>query len=182
MLSSDILNSANKYAEVSELRWVRNHTRTLKDGAVVVMLGAGPGVLGMAAVEGNPSIDLYVVDNVTTHWTMTHLESIGYHNGKYITADSSSTGNYWGILPVDFLIVDADHSFESVVRDIAGWWDHVKIGGHIFFHDYLEREGGFNGMSDWGVAGVAKAINYRKSRTWKYVANVGISIIYRKVV
>ena len=38
--------------------------------------------------------------------------------------------------PIDLLFIDADHAYESVVRDYKNWSPLVKSGGFIAFHDY----------------------------------------------
>ena len=38
---------------------------------------------------------------------------------------------------VDFVFIDADHTYESVVKDINAWLPKVKKGGMISGHDYL---------------------------------------------
>ena len=38
--------------------------------------------------------------------------------------------------PLDMIFIDADHTYESVKRDIGLWWDKVKVGGIISGHDY----------------------------------------------
>lgn len=180
MLTAKYLNSTNPYALQEELDWITQHTKTLKEGAQVIMLGAGPGVLALAAVEGNPHIELAVIDHDTTHWSSTHLKAAEYYRGSYIQDDSAYVGSMW-YDPVDFLIVDADHSYEGVKKDIMAWWGTVEIGSCVFFHDYLERENGFNGQGAWTVGGVAKAIEKLRNPSWKFVAQVGISIVYQKV-
>jgi len=37
---------------------------------------------------------------------------------------------------LDFVFIDANHSYESVKEDIALWWDKVKPGGIVAGHDY----------------------------------------------
>jgi predicted O-methyltransferase YrrM len=37
---------------------------------------------------------------------------------------------------LDFVFIDADHSYESVREDIIAWWPKVKAGGIISGHDY----------------------------------------------
>lgn len=39
----------------------------------------------------------------------------------------------------DFVYLDADHSYESVVEDIAMYWPIVRSGGCLAGHDYGER-------------------------------------------
>ena len=42
---------------------------------------------------------------------------------------------------VDFIWIDADHHYSSVIQDIRAWYPKLKVGGIIAGHDY----------SDWGV-------------------------------
>jgi hypothetical protein len=37
---------------------------------------------------------------------------------------------------VDFVFIDADHSYEAVRRDILAWLPKVKVGGTLAGHDY----------------------------------------------
>jgi len=37
---------------------------------------------------------------------------------------------------VDFVYIDAEHTYEAVYRDIRDWYGHVKKGGIIGGHDY----------------------------------------------
>lgn len=59
---------------------------------------------------------------------------------------------------VDFVYIDADHSYEGVNRDLCIWYDKVRIGGVIGGHDY--------GHVDF--PGVAQAIDeYFGRLNWK---------------
>lgn len=49
----------------------------------------------------------------------------------------------------DMIFIDADHSYEAVLVDIAAWHDNVKPGGYIGGHDYQPK-----------FAGVIKAVDY----------------------
>lgn len=37
---------------------------------------------------------------------------------------------------LDFIFIDADHTYESVSKDLRGWHPKIKIGGIIAGHDY----------------------------------------------
>ena len=37
---------------------------------------------------------------------------------------------------LDFIFIDAEHSYESAFADIAAWWPKLKPGGFLFGHDY----------------------------------------------
>lgn len=63
-------------------------------------------------------------------------------------------GRYWIIVnttdsaanlvqyELDFVFVDADHSYESVKNDMCNWWPKIRSGGILCGHDYDPREGG----------------------------------------
>jgi len=42
---------------------------------------------------------------------------------------------------VDFIFIDADHSYESVKKDIKAWWPKIKKGGVMSGHDYFSFSG-----------------------------------------
>ena len=46
---------------------------------------------------------------------------------------------------LDFVFIDADHTYPAVVADIAAWWPKVKPGGWIGGHDYGKPEFGVTG-------------------------------------
>jgi predicted O-methyltransferase YrrM len=40
---------------------------------------------------------------------------------------------------VDFIWIDADHHYSSVIQDIRAWWPKLKKGGIIAGHDYTDE-------------------------------------------
>lgn len=38
----------------------------------------------------------------------------------------------------DVVYIDADHTFEAVLRDLKDWWPLVKPGGFLAGHDYVQ--------------------------------------------
>jgi len=54
---------------------------------------------------------------------------------------------------LDFVFIDAGHSYREVVEDILNWLPKVKINGFIGGHDYLSEENQFC------CAGVNNAVN-----------------------
>lgn len=54
-----------------------------------------------------------------------------------IRMDSSLASDTWPrTLPVDFLFIDGDHSFEGCRADIVNWDRYVRDGGIVCGHDY----------------------------------------------
>uniref|UniRef100_A0A6H1ZF48 Putative methyltransferase n=1 Tax=viral metagenome TaxID=1070528 RepID=A0A6H1ZF48_9ZZZZ len=40
---------------------------------------------------------------------------------------------------LDWVYIDADHSYASCLADLCAWWSKVKPGGHVMGHDYHEK-------------------------------------------
>lgn len=38
--------------------------------------------------------------------------------------------------PIDYLYIDADHTYDAVTSDLECWWPHLKVGGLIAGDDY----------------------------------------------
>jgi predicted O-methyltransferase YrrM len=56
---------------------------------------------------------------------------------------------------MDFVFLDADHSYESVKADITAWWPKIKPGGWLCGHDYggwlVVKRGGKETKQYFGV-------------------------------
>lgn len=183
MLTAKQLNNAVQYALEEEIDYIKQLSSELGK-CNIVMIGAGPGILGMAATEDNHEAFLTIidVDDSTLNYSRIHLTAAGVpvKNLEFILSDSYEAGLKYEGEPIDLLIVDGDHSSLGVQQDIRAWWPHVSYDGYVFFHDYMEREGGFQGTQEWNLAGVAEAILLFRDTQWWRVADVGISVVYRK--
>jgi len=56
-------------------------------------------------------------------------------NVRLIPATTADAAPWWSG-PIDYLYVDADHSYESVMADLHAWVPHVRRGGLILGDDY----------------------------------------------
>ena len=54
-------------------------------------------------------------------------------NVEWITADSRT---YPWKGPIDLLLIDGDHHYNVLTKDIGNWVPHVGVGGLVIFHDY----------------------------------------------
>lgn len=45
---------------------------------------------------------------------------------------------------LDFVYIDANHTYEAVIDDINAWYPKVKSGGIVSGHDYLPLPGDYN--------------------------------------
>lgn len=184
MLTAKQLNNTVQYAREEEIDYIK-HLSSELGKCNIVMIGAGPGILGMAATEDNHEAFLTTIDidDSTLNYSRIHLTAAGVpvKNLEFILSDSYEAGLKYEGEPIDLLIVDGDHSYKGVSKDIRAWWPHVVLGGYIFFHDYVEREDGFRGYDEWAESRVAEAIYQLRTDDWEYVRFVGISVVYKKV-
>ena len=58
-----------------------------------------------------------------------------------VRMDSVASANIFPDEYFDFVYIDADHSYEGVVRDIKAWWPKVKKGGLFCGDDYIPQDG-----------------------------------------
>lgn len=88
------------------------------------------------------------------------------HRAHMIRMDSSIAA---GIFPdeyFDFIFIDADHSYEAVMKDLKVWWPKIKKGGLFCGDDYIPDDGDIwlinnsDGSKQYaGKFGVRKAVN-----------------------
>ena len=55
-------------------------------------------------------------------------------------------------LSLDYVYIDADHSYENVKADLTAWFDKVKIGGIFAGHDWWNKEV-YRAVFDFSLAG-----------------------------
>lgn len=130
------LNAQIPYATEDELTFITTHCKDLNAGQSMVIIGAGPGVMLMAAREGGIEFPILLIDIQTCQYAKAHLEMTGLDKGvMYAIADSSTIGRGWSG-DVDFLIIDGDHSYSGVKADLDAWLPHMAHHGTVFIHDY----------------------------------------------
>ena len=71
---------------------------------------------------------------------------------------------------IDFIFIDGDHEYQSVVKDINNFIPHVKKGGLFAFHDYKEA----------GKEGVRNAVNELVLPFYEKVFYIGSLICFKK--
>lgn len=128
--------------DLSEEQYYIALASALPDDAVMVEVGVEYGRGSAALLFGAPNARLYAVDLFPNDYADIHRSNLieaGYA-GRFeqVQGDSAETGNHWTI-PADLILIDADHHYEPVRRDIAAWVRHVKPGGYLIFHDCAPR-------------------------------------------
>ena len=91
-------------------------------------------------------------DLYRNHWKenmQAARDAVMGYNAELIRADSITGAEKFADASLDFVFLDADHSYEAVKKDIATWLPKIKPGGLMSGHDY-ERKGKF---------GVQKAVD-----------------------
>jgi FkbM family methyltransferase len=63
------------------------------------------------------------------------------HRAHMIRMDSAVAANLFPDEYFDFIYIDADHSYESVIKDIEAWWPKIKKGGLFCGDDYIPTHG-----------------------------------------
>ena len=186
MFEFEKLNASLPYALPEELEFIRQESLKLTQDNQIVMIGAGPAVFALAALEQHPSPpNMTIIDLETFYYAEAHMRGAGIDIDmvEFRTGDSSSIGLIWQTeKPIDLLIVDGDHSYRGVLKDLRAWGPQLKVGGVCFVHDIYWRVGGFNGSGEWLLADCALAVEEECAvKGWEFLGRIGIGEAYRKV-
>jgi predicted O-methyltransferase YrrM len=184
-LTAQKLNGILPYCFGNEIEYLENLAKILPDYASCVILGAGPGIQSMSLKQGNPTLRIIAVDfsQAVINTYRAHLNAAGFSTSVFIgkTIDPLPLEHtYPDYIPVQLLIVDADHSEQAVTEDITLWWPELAKGAIIFIHDYVDTE--LNGTN-----GTKQAVEYLCTKgvmsngASELIAEPGISRVYRKV-
>ena len=122
---------------------------------IAAEIGVARGHHSAHLLEAIPDLKLYSIDP-WGFYLKEHLAMYGYHTladdekiyqqaaemlkpfGQRSKIIRSTSARAAPLItePLDMIFIDADHTYESVKRDIGLWWDKVKVGGIISGHDY----------------------------------------------
>lgn len=117
-----------------EARTLFTAASALPPTAVIVEIGTFMG--GSAALLAQTGNTVYTVDKeILCYETLSKFPNI-----KMVEGDSVVVAGVW-TTPIDFLFIDADHTYEGARADLRAWLPHVKPGGIVVFHDYDSHVG-----------------------------------------
>jgi len=125
-----------------------------RDGAIFVELGLWNGrsfvYLAEAIKKSGKKIDLHGVDNFQTpplEQFMLNLLDCGVLNATVTKSDSAEAAKLYKDKSVDFVFIDADHSYQAVKKDIFAWLPKIRKGGFIGGHD-IQRTVVYHAVQD----------------------------------
>lgn len=81
------------------------------------------------------------------------LEKYG-ERSVIVKCDSTEASKLIANESLDFVYIDANHSYEACLSDIKIWYPKLRVGGIIAGHDYIP-----DGIYPEGVFGVQRAVN-----------------------
>lgn len=87
-----------------------------------------------------PEAEIYGVDIEDPAGRKQYFDAIGLtkRGVTFCHGDSVDIARRWAanIISIHVLLIDGDHSYEGVTRDIDAWIPYLVSGGWILFHDY----------------------------------------------
>ena len=133
-----------------------------KKGAEV---GVAYGIFSKRMLDVIPNLNLLCVDcwgsRKRHHCYSDAIKTLGVYPGANIICATSMVAvrqipHRW----LDFVYIDANHTYESVLEDITGWTKRVRRGGIVSGHDYY--------LSNKGNLGVIQAVDeFVKSKNYQ---------------
>jgi hypothetical protein len=80
------------------------------------------------------------------------LEKYGKRS-KVLRMTSEEASRLFKTETLDFIFIDANHSYGECIKDLESWWPKLRTGGVFAFHDYVNAE------IVQGTYGVKKAVD-----------------------
>lgn len=114
-------------------------------------VGVEGGLFSEVLLEANPELKLYSIDRwvadfeyrpgdaqdkVDAYYNKTKERLARFPNSIIVRQDSLETAKQFEDGSLDFVYIDADHTYAAVVNDINEWTKKVRVGGIVAGHDY----------------------------------------------
>jgi len=173
------------YCQVTDVELIQEIVRGLPDNPLCINIGAGMGTSALAMLEARVDsrvISIDISEECLNEERKLIIDSgiYGINNGVldrqrvYATylGESQFIGRGQEKESVDFVFVDGGHKWEECFEDAYVWYDALKVGGIMAFHDYESPM----------LEGVKRAVDdVVKVLQLEFVTQRGTLIVFRKV-
>lgn len=156
----------------------------------VVEIGVAEGASAIGLRDGmDPQGNLYLIDP----YHLSRIRSLNFLRRaarRAVSADSGpnifwlekfshEAARKWS-QPIDFLLIDGDHTAEAVQRDWDDWHPHVVDGGIVVFHDARLFPSGWTAPVQGPVSFVDRTFRQTGQPEWGIVDEVDSLVFLRK--
>lgn len=139
---NSVLNLAGKSTDINEYLMSIYNIPVQINAQTVVELGCGNSTVALLAAVNKTQGQLYCFDVGADSFTRSGLEDEirkepRFHFTQGFVLESVKQWNK----PIDFLLHDLSHLYDSTKDEIAAWFPFVRSGGIIFAHDTNHEAG-----------------------------------------
>ena len=113
-------------------------------------IGVSQGINAANFCREIPGLKLYCVDPWEGRrkevWLKNAKERLAEYDTVFIRKNSLDALHDFPEASLDFVFIDANHSFDFVMQDIIEWSRKVRMGGIVAGHDYYHSRSGTMGV------------------------------------
>lgn len=113
-------------------------------------IGVNRGLYAQTMFENNPGLKLYLVDNWASERRRSNmaeaLDRTNEYNAEVMEMTSLEAAQQFQSEALDFVFIDAGHTYKDVKEDLEAWTPKVRKGGIVSGHDYYEFPSGRGGV------------------------------------
>lgn len=127
-----------------DIKWYRDMVSKLNNCTIVeIGVWQGASVLSIADICAKNNIKQIGIEPFFHNENELNklIQELGYSHIELISDYSYNIKDNFENDSLDFVFIDGDHSYDSVLKDMEDWYDKVKKGGVIAGHDYLPNGG-----------------------------------------
>jgi predicted O-methyltransferase YrrM len=144
-----------------ELKYLSHCMQDIREGGIVVELGSYKGESAMALGHGikkygknaklfcvDPFVPVKLSENPSKgekkfnknlrkyNMRLIFEKNMAKYPHSTLQEKSEDAHVRFQFTPIDFIYIDAEHTFKAVLNDIRKWINHINIGGVMCGHDY----------------------------------------------
>jgi len=109
---------------------------------IAAEIGVRHGDNALDMVANHKNLELFLIDSFKesdcpdAEFTAREKLSNYSHRVNFFVEESESASKFFRDKLFDYVYIDADHTYESVIKDLTNWWPKVKDTGILAGHDY----------------------------------------------